>query len=411
MRSVADYQLECVTCGRVYRAAAAPAYVCTACAATQTPGAPLRGVLACRYDYAAFAARHARRDARTAVLLPLPSAVPRLLAVGNTPLYDAPRLARRAGVRRVALKDETVEPTHSLKDRASWLVVQMALAQGHHTLVCASTGNAAGSLAAMCAAAHLECHLYVSSTAPHAKLVQLRACGAILHCSAGSYDELFEASLQATRAHGWYNRNTAYNPWTIEGKKTAAWELAWQSDFELPEYVVVPTGDGVILAGIHKGFHDLLQLGWIERMPRLVAVQPAGASALVAAWDRGSDGSDAIGEAASVADSLVVRAPRNAILALRALRTSGGYAVRVTDHQILAALRDLGMLTGIFVETAAAAAWAGLCVARAQGLLTADASVALLLTGSGLKDVNAARKALEQSRPGEPDDKGPAQSD
>ncbi|MCX7005512.1 MAG: pyridoxal-phosphate dependent enzyme [bacterium] len=400
MGAPAVYVLRCVTCGRDYPAAQAPAYVCPACAAQQQPGLPLRGVLECVYDYARYRRTHAPASARTKVLFPpLPHAA-RLLDVGNTPLYPSPRLAQQAGLRTILLKDETVEPTHSYKDRASWLVVQMALAQKADTLVCASTGNAASSLAGICAAAGLPCHLFVSRHAPRPKLLQLTAMGATLHLVDGTYDDCFEQSLQATQAHGWYNRNTAYNPWTIEGKKTAAWEIAWQCDFDVPEQIFVPTGDGVILAGMFKGFYDLQQLGWLARIPRLVAVQPAGADALATAWERGEDGRAALrADAASCADSLVVRAPRNAVLALRALRACDGYALRVTDDEILAALRALPAATGVFVEPAAAAAYAGLLAARAHGRITAGDRAVLLLTGSGFKDMASVERALATAAP------------
>jgi threonine synthase len=396
----ADYLLRCCTCGRAYPPAQAPEYVCPACAAAQQFGLPLRGVLECIYDYAAHRRSHTRETARTTTLFPPLAQPARLLDVGNTPLYPSDRLARQAGLRAVLLKDETVEPTHSYKDRASWLVVQMALARKKDTLVCASTGNAASSLAGMCAAAGLPCHLFVSRHAPRPKLLQLTAFGATLHLVDGTYDDCFEQSLQATQTHGWYNRNTAYNPWTIEGKKTAAWEIAWQCGFDVPEQIFVPTGDGVILAGIFKGFHDLVQLGWLPRVPRLVAVQPAGADALVTAWERGADGSAALrADAASCADSLVVRAPRNAVLALRAMRACDGYALRVTDEDILAALRAVPAITGVFVEPAAAAAYAGLLAARAHAHIAAHDRAVLLLTGSGFKDMASVERALSASSP------------
>jgi len=319
--SLRGFHFRCVTCGRTYAADDAPEYVCPDCAAGQEAGKPLAGVLECLYDYEAYRDAHSRADARKEILFPSVR-FPRI-RVGNTPLYEAPRLAEKAGVKAVWLKDETVEPTGSYKDRASYLVVAMAQEKGYTKITCASTGNAASSLAGICASAGLESYIFVSATAPRAKLVQLAAYGAHLFPIDGTYDTCFELSLQATREFGWYNRNTAYNPWTIEGKKSAAWEIAWQLDFNMPDHIFVPTGDGVIISGMYKGFFDLKKLGWIDRIPKLVAVQPRGSNAIVSAFEDGRGGSEAFcASAVSVADSLVVDAPRNAISALRSLRLS-----------------------------------------------------------------------------------------
>lgn len=391
------YELRCVSCGRVYPAAQAPDYVCGVCEETYTPGMPLRGVLECVYDYAAWRAAHARSNALTEVLWPCePAALARVpLRVGGTPLYAMPRLAARAGVAAVWLKDDTVEPTGSLKDRATTLVLAMALQRGISHVTCASTGNAACSLAGLSAAAGVHAHIFVSARAPRAKLAQIAAYGAELIAIDGTYDDCFEMSIRATRERGWYNRNTAYNPWTIEGKKSVGWELGLECAACVPDQVFVPTGDGVIISGVYKGLYDLMQLGWLERMPRLVAVQAKGSCAIARALAVGSRGYDARhANAQSVADSLVVAAPRNAEFALKALRASTGYAVCVRDEEILRAITDLAELTGVYAEPAAAAAWAGLLAARAHGLIGAQETAALLITGTGLKDSDAGERAV-----------------
>jgi len=395
------YELRCVSCGRVYAAEQAPDYLCSACAEQYTPGLPLRGVLECVYDYAAWRAEHERGAALHEVLWPCSAAelarVP--LRVGGTPLYDVPRLAERADVAAVWVKDDTTEPTGSYKDRATQLVLAMALRRGITHVTCASTGNAACSLAGLSAAAGVHAHIFVSARAPRAKLAQIAAYGAELIAVDGTYDDCFEMSIRATRAHGWYNRNTAYNPWTIEGKKSAGWELGLQCGARVPDQVFVPTGDGVIISGIYKGLCDLIQLGWLEKMPRLVAVQPEGSCAIARALAAGGGGRDARHpNAHSVADSLVVSAPRNAELALKAVRASAGYAVCVSDDDILRALTELAELTGVYAEPAAAAAWAGLLAARAHGHIAARESAALLVTGTGLKDSAAAERAVALRR-------------
>jgi len=322
------------------------------------------------------------------------------LAVGNTPLYDSTSLAQRAGISRVWLKDETVEPTGSLKDRATWLVIAAARAKGLTALTCASTGNAASSLAGMCAAVGLQCYLFVSANAPRAKLIQPAAYGAHLFPVDGTYDDCVALCEEAAQEFGWYNRTTAYNPWTIEGKKSVAWEIAVQCNFNLPDQVFVPTGDGAILGGVWKGFIDLHRLGWISRIPALVAVQPEGSRAIVAGLASGDEeGVVCHPNATSCADSLVVNVPRNAEMALHAIRESSGYGISVSDSEILSAITEVSSESGIFVEPAAAAAWAGLKKAREEKRITADDSAVLLLTGTGLKDITSAEKAVTIPEP------------
>ncbi|NLF39777.1 threonine synthase [bacterium] len=395
--SEAQYLLRCVTCGAEYAGESAPEYVCPGCAAKQQAGRPLLGVLECVYDCDAWKRGRRREAAASDMLLPAAGGVHHGLRVGNTPLYPSQRLAALAGMQHVWVKDDTVEPTGSYKDRATALVIAMARARGCAALTCASTGNAAASLAGLCAAAGLRCHLFVPAGAPRAKLVQLAAYGATLFAISGTYDQCYELSIEATRRFGWHNRNTAYSPWTIEGKKAAAWEIAVQLGFTVPDHVVVPAGDGAILAGVWKGFADLKRLGWIERMPRLIAVQPSGADALAQAWRNGADGTAATREhAASIADSLVVAAPRNAVMALRALRETNGFCVTADETAIIGAIKEVSSATGVFVEPAAAAAWAGLLVARAAGLVRQADTAVLLLTGSGLKDIPAAARAVAE---------------
>ncbi len=397
-----DYKFKCISCGKIFEKENAPEYVCPNCEKNQQSGKSLLGVLECIYDYENYKSQNFKNEAGGKILFP--SVVFPPLKVGNTPLYPHEKLAKKIGIKKLWLKDETVEPTGSYKDRASFLVVAMAKAKGYDKITCASTGNAASSLAGICASAGIESYIFVSASAPRAKLVQLAAYGANLFPVKGNYDDCFELSLQATKVFGWYNRNTAYNPWTIEGKKTAAWEIACQLNFNLPDQVFVPTGDGVIISGIYKGFFDLLQLGWINKIPKLVAVQPCGSNAIVSAFDNKQEDIPKIflEEAESVADSLVVNAPRNAEMALRALKNSEGYGITVSDDEIIKAIAEVSSSTGIFVEPAAATAWAGIKKAREAGKISAENSAAVLLTGTGLKDIASAEKATQLPPPVEP---------
>ena len=345
-------------------------------------------------------------------LLPVdPEATQRLVAgtalasVGWTPLYPAPRLAARLGLKHLWVKDDSRQPTASFKDRASAVAVVKTRELGYEIVTTASTGNAAAALSGLCAAVSQPNVIFVPRTAPQAKVAQLLAYGSTVLLVNGTYDQAFELCLQAARTFGWYNRNTGYNPYMSEGKKTAAYEICEQLSLALssskgwqaPDVILIPVGDGCIIGGIHKGLRDLVALGWIGQMPRLIGVQAAGSSPLVDAWERGLEGWEMKPvEAHSIADSIVAGFPRDRIKALRAVRETGGAFLRVTDEQILSAIPSLAQGCGVFAEPAAAAAYAGLVKAVEQGLVNSDERVVVLSTGSGLKDVASAMKAVKE---------------
>ncbi|HSM15384.1 MAG TPA: threonine synthase [Gemmatimonadales bacterium] len=375
--------------------------VCPACAKRQQPGGVTRGVLEVELEELPPtwpSAPPSHPDFLTA-FLPIESAehVPPL-PVGGTPLLPVPELRRALDMPRLWLKDDTRNPSGSTKDRASLLVVTKARQYGYDTVAAASTGNAATALAAVSAAAGTRAILFVPAAAPEAKLVQMLSYGATVLPIDGNYDDAFELCLAACEEFGWYNRNTALNPFTIEGKKTAGLEIALRMVPEVPDAVLVPTGDGVILAGVAKGFADLVRSGLIDRMPRMIAVQPEGAAAIVTALKKGSETITPVSGAHSVADSLTVEAPRNALQCLRVIRASGGSGVAVPDAAILEAIPRLAGLSGVFAEPSAAAVLAGLEVAVEEGLVEQGERVVLLVTGTGLKDVGAAARVVE--RPG-----------
>jgi threonine synthase len=297
------------------------------------------------------------------------------------------------------VKDDTRNPSGSTKDRASFLVVGKAREYGCRTVAAASTGNAATALAAVAAASGIRAVVFVPASAPEAKLVQMLSYGAFVLPVDGTYDDAFELCLAACEKFGWYNRNTALNPFTIEGKKTVALEIAAELAPECPDAILVPTGDGVILAGVGKGFADLKRSGLIDHVPRLLAVQPEGSSAIVDALRRGADTITPVPDAASVADSLTVQTPRNALQCLRVIRASGGAGVTVSDDAIIKAVADLARRTGVFAEPAGAASLAGLRAVLEQELVGRDERVVLLVTGTGLKDVPAAARAVQKPSP------------
>lgn len=395
--------LECVLCGKRY----APTEVEYAC-----PNCGPPGVLYVHYDYERIALHFQRSELETnrdstiwryRALLPLPEGQisPPPLAIGGTPLYPVARLRTHLGMQQLWLKDDARNPSGSLKDRASLIAILRA---GGRTVACASTGNAASSLATQAAAAGLPCVIFVPQNAPRAKIVQLLMCGATVFAVQGSYDEAFDLCIAACERFGWYNRNTGYNPYLVEGKKTVGMEIAEQLGWEPPDTILVPTGDGCIISGVYRGFEDLLKLGLVARIPRLIAVQAAGSPALARALE--GDGIVRACEAATIADGISVGLPRNGAMAVRCVRASSGFGVLVSDEEILAAEKALASLTGVFAEPSAAASYAGLLRLLAEGKVDRDERVVLLITGSGLKSVDAVADAAGRVIPIAPDEGG-----
>lgn len=396
--------LECLDCGKQHLPTDA-LYLCPDCAKGRKPLEPLPGLLRCKYDFETVARtlneetleQSAKRGfERWAQLLPLESmaSFPQLIT-DATPLRPAARLGDHLQLSDLWLKDDTVMPTASFKDRASALVVAVAKERGIKTIATASTGNAATALAGQAAWAEIESVIFVPADAPRAKLAQIAVFGGRLVPLDTNYDGAFELSIEACDAFGWYNRNTAYNPYTVEGKKTAALEIWEQLEYSAPEWVIVPTGDGVIAAGIEKGFADLKAMGFIEQLPRIAMVQAVGCQPIVRAFEAGADEIAPEMHPKSIADSIKVGVPRAGRWAMKALKNTNGVAVAVEDEEILGAIRLLGEKTGVFAEPAAAAAIAGLAKLRGDDVIGADETVVALVTGSGLKDVPAAMKAVE----------------
>jgi len=314
------------------------------------------------------------------------------LRVGGTPLYPVTALRRHLGFTALHIKDDGINPTASYKDRASAVGVAAALDAGAAVGACASTGNAASSFAGLGASLGLATRIFVPRHAPAPKLAQLLVFGAQVFVVDGDYDTAYELSERAIAHYGWYNRNAAVNPYLVEGKKTAAFEIAEDLDFEPPDVCLVSVGDGCIVSSLYKGFEQFRALGLTSRLPRLVGVQAAGADALVRAFETGQPPQPVA--ATSYADSISVGNPRNGTKALEAVRRSAGAFVRVPDEAIRAAQLLAARHAGIFGEPAGVAGLAGLLVAREQGLVGADERIVVLVTGNGLKDVEGARRAV-----------------
>jgi threonine synthase len=373
----------CAACEKEFPADA-PEWTCSACAAN----------LDVLYDYESIrrtwsrevlAADRERSMWRYRAMLPVEedSFVPPL-QTGWTPLYLATSLGSELDFASLYLKDDSRNPTGSLKDRASAMAVAHAVSEGQRVLACASTGNAASALAGMCASAGLTSVIFVPESTPSGKLAQIIAYGAYLIRVGGVYDEAFDLAASACARFGWYNRNTGTNPYLGEGKKTVSFEIAEQLGWQAPDWVFVPVGDGNIIGSVGKGFEELLHIGFIDELPRLVAVQSEGSSAIVDALL--GDGVIRPVEVRTLADGIAVGRPRDPVRAMRAVRHSNGLGLKVTDGELLEAQMLLARETGVFVEPAAAASLAGLVRLAAQGHIDRKDRVVLLLTGSGLKD-------------------------
>jgi threonine synthase len=357
--------------------------LCPECSSTHKSGQPLNGVL--EVELSGTLESNDPLD-----FLPVEGQYFPAIPVGNTPLWQPENLQKKYGFPELYLKDDGVNPTGSLKDRASFLVAAFARKHGIREVVVASTGNAGSSMAGVGAAAGLKVKLFLPKTAPQAKMIQALQYGADLVLADKNYDQAFSLSLEYSKRRGGMNRNTAYNPMTIEGKKTVSIEIYKQLK-KAPDHVFVSVGDGVIMSGVYKGFRDLLQLGRIDKIPVVHAVQASGSDAICRAMESGDFDGQAesrVRAAKTVADSISVDTPSNGHLALKNLKAFGGHCFRVTDEEILSAQKELSSTCGLFSEPAAATAYAGFLKQKAA--LDSNETCVVLLTGNGLKDINSA---------------------
>jgi threonine synthase len=404
------FHFECVDCQAEYPGDKV-IYLCPVCDKGNQPGLPPMGVLKTIYPYSEISGLAGAnnlfqflRESNFMPLLPLsdyrhwPN-----LSIGETPLYkiDSDRMGEKNSCDfELYLKDDSQNPTFSFKDRASALVSAWARENGINTLVAASTGNAGSSLAGICASQGQQAMVVVPASAPLAKLTQVLMYGATLVPVKGTYDDAFDLSVQISKKYGFYNRNTAYNPLTIEGKKTVSFEIYQQLNRMIPDRIFIPVGDGVIFSGVCKGFEDLLKLGIIDRMPILVAVQADGSSNLINNLKTNSFVSS---PSMTIADSISVDIPRCFFMTARYLKEYHGETISVSDQEIRQASLRLSQSTGIFSEPAAVAAYAGMLKYFGQGLIPAGSKNVVLLTGSGLKDLSAVQSSIHIPEPVEPD--------
>ena len=383
-------------------------FCCIACNATQSADyagfvcPSCGGNLDISYDYGAIDTDFGNGDGIFAYAPLLPVRMPDQ----PFPLVSAARHSTKhsdwgesIGLRNLYLKDDTCNPSASIKDRASAIALQRAADVGAGTVAVASTGNAGSSTACLAAAMGLRAIVFVPESAPAPKLTQSLAYGATVLAVRGNYDDAYDLCLHASREFGWYNRSTGFNPFTREGKKTCSFEI-WEQLERVPDRVIVPTGDGNILSGIWKGWRDLHALGLIDTLPKIDCAQSTASAAISLAVEQVREGCSEPGwstltidsvDADTVADSISVDRPRDGLAAVRAIIESGGEAVTVSDDEILMSIRDIAATSGIFAEPAAAAPWAAAKRMIRENKIDSNEHIVCLVTGNGLKDVaNAA---------------------
>ena len=400
------YYFECTTCGKKYTADEVT-YICPACEKENDGTQPPKGVLKTLYNYEKIRTRYKKHKLFDKLkakeyreLLPIRSERSlSWLKVGKTPLYEIKNFrsfknfgSLNSTLFHLFLKDDSQNPTFSFKDRASDLVCAFAKENGMDTIVAASTGNAGSSLAGICASQHQKAIIFAPASAPKAKLTQILMYGAQLIPVDGTYDDAFELSIEATQKFGWYNRNTAYNPFTIEGKKIVAFEIFQQMKRELPDRVFVPVGDGCIISGVYKGFEDLLKLGLIDKIPTVVAVQSEKSDNIIRNLEKDSFISK---PSKTIADSIAVDIPRNFWMTKKFIEEYKGEWIAVSDEEIISASKILSENTSIFAEPAAAASFAGMLKYGEQDKIDENSKNVVLLTGSGLKDLKAVQRIIE----------------
>jgi len=367
------------------------------------PTCGVQGILDVQYDYGS-AGKSLNAESlssrpyshwRYRELLPiLQDAVVPPLHVGWTPVYDVPRLAEVVGIKKLFLKDDGRNPTSSFKDRASSVGVMKAMEFGFNTIACASTGNAASSLAGLSASVGLRSVIFVPQRAPEPKITQLLIFGSTVVRVKGTYEQAFELCREACKRFGWYDRNSGTNPFLVEGKKSAGLEIGEQFGPALPDWVVVSVGDGCTIGGIGKGLREMKELGFINRMPKMLGVQAEGAKPILESFVSGKDLKPAATD--TIADSIAVGTPRNWRRAIKEIKSSNGSMIAVSDDEILDAMRVTARFGGVFGEPAGVAGVAGLKRAIAQGVVDRNSSAVAVITGNGLKDIQSAKQATGQ---------------
>ena len=324
-----------------------------------------------------------------------------VVQIGWTPLYKAERLGKKLGIKNLYIKDDGRNPSGSLKDRPGAITVVKALERGEKVITCASTGNAASSLSCLTSALGLKTIIFVPETSPMAKVAQMLVFGATVIAVIGSYDDAFDLCIKATEKYGWYSRNSGYNSYTREGKKTCSYEICEQLDWKCPDKIFIPVGDGNLISGMWKGFVDLYEIGFIDRLPQLISCQAENMDAINRAFE--SDGIIRPVKGKTIADSISVSFPHDGDAALKAIKESGGFAISVSDEQIIQAIPELARETSVFGEPSGVTPLAALQKAVSHNRIREDEKIVILMSGNGLKDINSAMKSVRKPLKIKPD--------
>ncbi|MCG3226615.1 MAG: threonine synthase [Candidatus Heimdallarchaeota archaeon] len=386
--------LRCITCNKEFDPKPG-LYYCEDCG-------KILGTLEVIYDYESIKketdVKEKKLDKKASMyqfdfLLPTKSKTKFDEYIGGTPLYKFDLL----GLKDVLVKYDGSNPSSSYKDRASSIAINIALDEGNDTMFCASTGNAASSLAMLNAHTEMKTYIFVPSSIPDEKRAQLEISGAEVFAVEGTYDEVYDLSLEFGLKKGWYCRHAAINPYLLEGKKTGAFEIVIQNDFEVPDYVLVGVGDGTVISSLYKGFWEFKEIGLIDKIPKIIGVQAVGIAGVKTVFDKGKPYKPQAIEGKTIADSISVGNPRDVIKACTYIEACNGYFISLTDDEIVDAITELGKITGIFAEPAGAVPYGGLKKLIYEKKITESDTVCLVITGSGLKDVNAVKDTINKT--------------
>ncbi len=384
-----DYFLRCITCRKEYEPKE-DFYFCPVCGERF-------GTLEVVYDYNRMNLKRDDFSKERSIfqfekLLPTSSHTQLDQYIGPTPLLKFEELL---GIKEVLIKYDGTNFSASYKDRASIIAINKALEENKDTIFCASTGNAATSLAMLSASTPLKTYIFVPNTIPIGKRLQLEVSGANILAIDDNYDVAFDLSMTIGLEKGWYLRNSAINPYLLEGKKTGAFEIIVQNDYQPIDYVIVSVGDGTVISSIYKGFYEFKKVGLIDYMPKIIGIQSENLNAIKQTFEQGKPYTPVDLKGTTIADSIAVGKPRDVIKACHYIEASKGYFITASDNEIKEAIIELGNKTGIFAEPAGAITYAGLKKLAQEGKINKEDCVCILVTGNGLKDPDVLKGAIQ----------------
>lgn len=317
------------------------------------------------------------------------------LNAGCTPLHEAGRLGKLVGLNKVYVKNDTVNPTYSFKDRPAAVAVSKALEFNIDVVGCPSTGNLAAATAAHAAKAGLPCYVLIPYDVEPLKIAQAAVYGAKIIGVRGSYDDANTLAVQASEQYGWGFVNIDLRPYYVEGSKTLAFEVCEQLDWEPPDHVIVPMASGALLCAIHRGFKELARVGLIpSQRVKVTGVQPRGCAPIVQAYNSDEGYITPVDNPSTIAKSLAIGNPGDGVYAIKSIRESGGIGISVSDDEIVDGIKLLASREGIFAEPAGGVAIAALKRLVESGMISPDERIVCYVTGNGLKSAEALEGTL-----------------